>query len=95
MGRRLLLLFAVWQALGAAGFLLWDRPQSTAALWVIGFLFLLPGNLLASSLVTALIWRSPLSLHAMSAIVLGAAIAINFACWLAIARLTRGLRRTS
>lgn len=93
MSKKLLLVFAIWHLLGAVGFLLWDRPQSTAILWVMGFILLLPGNLVASNLVSGLFWRSALSLQAMSVVSLVLAIGINFACWYAVARVFRRWRR--
>lgn len=95
MSKKALFVFALWHLLGAIGFLLWDRPLNTAALWVMGFILLLPGNLIASDVVSGLLWRSELSLEVMSVLSLVLAVAINFACWLAIAGFTRWWRHRS
>jgi hypothetical protein len=46
MRRRTLVVFVLWQTLGAFGAVFWEWTDS-AVLWVVGFFLLLPGNLVA------------------------------------------------
>lgn len=95
MRRRVLIVFALWQVLGTFGAVFWEWVGS-AALWVLGFVLLLPGNLIAP-FIDNLLWESPLSLRAVSVISLIVAVAINFAMWCAVAWVVRRYRtrRTS
>jgi hypothetical protein len=90
MRRRVLIVFALCQAFGAFGAVFWEWIGS-AALWVLGFVLLLPGNLVAP-FIDNLLWESPLSLRAMSVVSLIMAIAINFAMWCAVAWVMRRYR---
>lgn len=92
MSRRLAVVFVVWQVLGAFGFLFWEWPKSTALLWVMSFMFLFPGNIVASNLIPDLFWRTRLSVQAISILCLVTAIAINFVLWFAVAWLVRRYR---
>lgn len=92
MSKRVAIVFTIWQALGAFGFLFWNWPKDTPALWVIGFVLLLPGNFIASNIIENVLWQSPLSLQAMSVLTLITAIAVNFALWFAIGWIVRRRR---
>jgi hypothetical protein len=87
MRRRVLAVFALWQAFGAVGAVFWEWAGSSA-LWAVGFVLLLPGNL-AAPFIESLLWESPLSLRVTSVISLIVAIAINFVMWCAIAWMMR------
>lgn len=91
MSKRALIVFAVWQGLGATGFLFWDWPRNTAALWVMGFILLLPGNYLASFIVERFLWGS-FSLLTLSITTLMIAIVVNLGLWLALYRIVRWAR---
>jgi hypothetical protein len=93
MSRKILIVFIVWQAVGALGACLWQVWSSIGAqLWGAGFLLLLPGNIIAAKVVEGLLWQKELSLRTLGAMELVGAIAINFVlCW-GIARIVRRYR---
>ncbi len=72
--------FAIWQALGAAGFLCWEAINSPVLL-VMGWALLLPGNLIASYVVNLTLWGTGLSLLALSLSSLVTAVAVNAGLW--------------
>jgi hypothetical protein len=96
--RRFAVLFVIWQGIGLLGALTWNLPKSTAAQWVIGFLCLLPGNIVASRLVEDMVWTR-VSMQMLTLTVLLATVGINLGFWLlvreAIQRLARITARPS
>jgi len=94
MSRRGWLIFLAVQAVGevcawTAGHLL---SALGPALWVIGSVLLLPGDLTGAFVVEKLLWKSRLTTTQLTVLQVPVGLAINAAVWLLCAKLYRFLR---
>jgi hypothetical protein len=76
--------FAAVQGVAALGY--WGHVYFTGShlgltLWVVGFVGLLPGDLVASELVGRLLWPTSLSLPALDALKFLFSVLLNVGCW--------------
>jgi hypothetical protein len=87
--------FAVLQAAGCIGWLANGAAPDPLGkpLWVLGFVALLPGNLIAPPFVERLLWMSPASVTTISLADLSASVAVNAALFTLLAFGSRRLAR--
>jgi hypothetical protein len=94
MNRRGWVIFVAVQAVGEAS--LWSAPHiwSSAgpALWVAGFLLLLPGTAGSSLIVEKLLWNSGLTLLQLTILQVPLEVAFNAGAWLLCAKAYKSLR---
>lgn len=91
MSRRGWLIFLVVQAVGevcawTAGHLL---SALGPALWVVGSVLLLPGDLAGAFVVEKLLWKSGLTATQLTVLQVPVGLAINAAVWLLCAKLLK------
>ncbi len=80
MRARVWAVFVIVQAVAALGY--WGHVYFVGsrlglALWVVGFVGLLPGNLIASEFVGRLLWPTPLSVGALDTIKFTLSVLLN------------------
>lgn len=87
-------LFIVWQLVGAIGFWFWQvrSPMIGPVLWSLGFLLLLPGNLISNWAAGALLWHAHISEGLFDGVRLLGAIVVNSMVWMAITLAVRGIK---
>ncbi len=97
MNRRLVVTVAIVQLVGAVGWLAnASAPEPFGKpLWILGFVALLPGNLLAPPLVEEVLWSSPASLTAISVANLVASVILNLALATAFVLVRRRMQRAA
>jgi hypothetical protein len=95
MNRSLMIAFLICQLTGEIASWLGAGGSSTAGpwLWVIGVVFLLPGDIIASWLIERFLWTSSLNLHQLQWIKVPCEILINAVVWVLIALCISRLQR--
>lgn len=63
------------------------------ALWIIGTVLLLPGDLAGAFIVEKLLWKSPLTATQLTVLQVPVGLAINAAVWLLCAKLLKLITR--
>lgn len=84
----IIVVFVVIQLTGIiCSWLCWKVPSGIGVpMWAVGFVILMPGNLLGSWITQSLFWQTGLSLPSMGAISTVLALGINAAVWFAVVR---------
>jgi hypothetical protein len=93
--KKLVVIFAAVQVVGLACWWFWHHPYSSASsfLWGTGFVVLLPGDILGSSLVEKLFWESHVPSAVFDLLTMVAVVAVNAVVWFGIAAVCRKLFR--
>jgi hypothetical protein len=91
---RIFAAFAFVQLIGLVCSWLWNyRPAAASSfLWGVGFLTLLPGNLLGGLITERLFWRSGLSLVKIGVLSSILTVAIDAFVWVGVALMIGGIR---
>lgn len=93
MRRRLIVFFAVVQAVGMVCAWLQHAPSAASSLlWVTGFVLLFPGDLLSAWVMEKLFWQSHLPLATMTAITAVFMVAINAVVWFLVVKAVGTIR---